>query len=90
MKSNEGIIGVTPVIKKIGFEQRGKISVYLEDGRIIIAPLKLYPSINRLSASQRKHYTISDGEVIVFRDADEVYHIEQFLGRPKDYVYRFI
>lgn len=89
MKSNEGIIGISPTIKKVRFEHRGKISVYLEDGRIIIAPLKLFPSIAKLSPAQRKHYTIADGVVVIFDDADEVYHIEQFLGRPSDYEYRF-
>ena len=58
MKSNEGIIGIHPIIKKVNFDHRGKISVYLDDGRIIIAPLKLYPSIARLTSAQRKKYTI--------------------------------
>lgn len=89
MRSVEGIIGTNPTIKKLGFEHKGKISVYLNDGRIIIAPLKYYPSIAHLSVSQRKKYTIGDGEVIVFADADEIYHIEQFLGRPEDYEYNF-
>ncbi len=89
MRSSEGIKGIHPTIKKVGFEHRGKISIHLEDGRVIIAPLKLYPSIAKLSPSERRNYTIGDGEVIVFRNADEVYHIEQFLGRPEDYEYDF-
>lgn len=89
MRSSEGIIGIKPTIKKVGFEHKGKISVYLDDGRIIIAPLKLFPSIAHLTMAQRRKYTIGDGEVIVFQDADEVYHIEQFLGRPEDYEYNY-
>lgn len=65
------------------------MSVYLQDGRIIVIPLKLFPSIARLTLAQRTKYTIGDGEVIVFQDADEVYHIEQFLGHPDDYQYNF-
>lgn len=89
MKSGEGIIGQSPMIKKISFETKGKIAVYLADGRIILAPISLYPSIKKLSPRQRKRYTISDGEVIIFQDCDEVYHLEQFLGRPADYAYNF-
>ncbi len=84
MKSVEGIIGITPVIRKVSFDQKGKIAVHLRDGRIIIAPLKFFPSLAKLSPVQRKKYTISDGETIVFHDCDEVYHIEQFLGRSED------
>lgn len=89
MKSSEGVVGIEPQIKKISFEQKGKIYLHLKDGRIIITPLKLFPSISKLSTSQRKKYTISDGEIIVFHHSDEVYHIEQFLGREKDYQYSF-
>jgi hypothetical protein len=89
MKSGEGIIGLSPVIKKVTFEHRGKITVHLGDGREVSAPLSLFPSIKKLTSSQRKKYTIADENVIIFHHCDEVYHIEQFLGRPADYEYNF-
>jgi len=52
----EGLENISPVIKKIDFKQRGKISFTLEDGRIIIVPVAYFPSIKRLSETQRKKW----------------------------------
>jgi len=89
MKSKEGIINLKPKIKKVTFEVSGKMNVWLEDGRSVIVPLKFFPSIQKLTPLQRKKHVISDGEVIIFDDCDEVYHIEQILGRYDNYKYRF-
>ena len=89
MKSREGIINLKPKIKKVTFERMGKMNVLLEDGRIVIVPLKFFPSIQSLTPTQRKNHVISDGEVIIFDDCDEVFHIEQVLGRYDTYKYRF-
>ncbi|MCY7363036.1 MAG: DUF2442 domain-containing protein [Ignavibacteria bacterium] len=87
MRFKEGIIGLSPSIDKIKFDLKGKMSIYLEDRRILIIPLSLFPSIKKLNESQRKKYYISDGQIIIFKDCDEVFHIEQFLGSESVYRY---
>jgi hypothetical protein len=42
-------------IEKLNFDIAGKISVKLEDGRIIIAPLKYFPDIQKLPVEKRKN-----------------------------------
>ena len=83
----EGVIGIKPVIKDVGFEKRGYISIHLKDGRLIYAPIKLYPSIGKMNLGQRKKYFITDDQIIVWDDCNEVFHLEQFLGREVDYAY---
>ncbi|MEO8146613.1 MAG: DUF2442 domain-containing protein [Bacteroidia bacterium] len=90
MKTAEGISGIKPKIKKIDFNIRGKMSVSLEDGRIILVPINYFPSIKKLSAQQRRKYYLPDREVIMFDDCDEVFHVEQILGRYEDYRYKFV
>jgi len=75
----EGFWNTTPQIQKIAFNVRGKISVYLSDGRVIIAPLSNFPSIKKLSLKQRKKWYLF-GNGFSFDDCTEVYHIEQILG----------
>jgi len=83
----EGYLKTKPVIDRVLFEKKGMMSIYLEDGRIIIVPLSKFPSIKRLSAKQRTKYSIADGQVIIFLDCDEVFHIEQILGSEQVYRY---
>ena len=84
----EGIYQITPSIKKISFEQKGKIFLYLEDGRIIISPLKYFPGIQHLDSKQRKIYTIMDDQMIMFKDSDSIYHLQDFIGKEQNYRYR--
>lgn len=90
IKFKEGIVGISPAIDKIKFEQRGKMSLYLEDGRIIIVPMAFFPGIKKLSEAERKLFHIADGQIILFKNSDEVFHIEQFLGSEQDYRYSFV
>ena len=87
MKANsiiEGFWDVTPKIQKISFQSRGKINVQLEDGRNIVVPISKFPSIKKLTPSQRlKWYLFGNG--FSFDDCNEVYHIEQILGNFKTY-----
>ena len=76
-----------PVIKKLDFSMRGHISIYLQDGRIIIAPLNKFPSIKKKSIEQRQQYGLADGNTINFQHYDEVYHLQDFMGLPEDYIY---
>jgi hypothetical protein len=67
-------------IQKLGFDLVGKISLKLEDGRIIIVPLKYFPDIKKMSLEKRKKYTIVDDRTILFSFSDSIYHLEDFLG----------
>jgi hypothetical protein len=53
-------------IEKINFDIAGKISLKLEDGRIIIVPLKYFPELKKLRVEKRKKYTIVDDRTILF------------------------
>ena len=83
----EGFWKTRPMIKKLSFIERGRMSLILQDGRIISVPLKYFPSIKRLNSRQRKYYTILNSEGIAFKDANEVFHIQDFLGKEQDYRY---
>jgi intein/homing endonuclease len=67
-------------IEKIGFDLAGKISIKLEDGRLIIVPLKYFPELQKLPVEKRKKYTIVDERTILFSYSDNVYHLEDFMG----------
>lgn len=67
-------------IEKILFDTPGKITIKLEDGRILITPLKYFPEIQKLSVDKRKKYTIIDDRTILFSYSNSVYHLEDFLG----------
>lgn len=67
-------------IQKILFDMPGKISIKLEDGRIIIVPLKYFPELQKLTVDERKKYTVVDDRTILFSNSDSVYHLEDFMG----------
>jgi hypothetical protein len=48
---NEGFISIKPKIKKLDFSLKGKMVVFLNDGRIISVPIKFFPS-NELPRSK--------------------------------------
>ena len=85
----EGFFKVKPTIKKLGFEQRGKMSIYLQDGRIIVVPVASFPSIKKLKEMDRKCYQIIDNELFTFDKTNEVFHVEQVLGKESCYSYQF-
>lgn len=70
----------TICIEKLTFDIAGKMSLKLEDGRVIIVPLKYFPDIQKLSVEKRKKYTIVDDRTILFYYSDSVYHLEDFMG----------
>ena len=70
----------TMSIQKILFDTPGKISIKLEDGRIIIVPLKYFPELQKLTLEERKKYTIVDDRTILFFNSDSIYHLEDFMG----------
>ncbi|GAB3641825.1 DUF2442 domain-containing protein [Spirosoma arcticum] len=75
-----GFNTVKPEITRISFRKAEFITLHLEDGRALDAPLSRFPGIAQLSPIQRRHYHIADGDILLFRDDDEVYHIQDFLG----------
>jgi hypothetical protein len=70
----------TMSIQKILFDTPGKISIKLEDGRILIVPLKYFPELQKLSVEERKKYTIVDDRTILFSVLVSFYLIEDFMG----------
>ena len=85
----EGINNIYPVIAKIDFREKGNVRIFLEDGRIIVAPLRYFPSLKRMDSKNRKRYHIIDGQMLLFDHCDEIFHIEQFLGKEQKYRYHF-
>ena len=67
-------------IEKINFDIPGKITLKLEDGRLIIVPLKYFPDIQKLPVEKRKKYTIVDDRTVLFSHSDSIYHLEDFMG----------
>ena len=70
----------TMSIQKILFETPGKMSIKLDDGRVIIIPLKYFPELQKLSLDKRKKYTIVDDRTILFSFTNSIYHLEDFIG----------
>jgi len=85
----EGYLNKKPVIKKITFMHKGKFDLHLQDGRIITMPLSEFPDIKKLTAAQRKKWYVLDDVGFSFDDCNEVYHIEQVLGKYENYKYSF-
>lgn len=77
-----------PEIVRISFLKAGFITLHLEDGRILSAPLTEFPGIAQLSSTQRRQYSIIDDTILLFRDDDEVYHIQDFLGTYETNAYQ--
>jgi hypothetical protein len=86
----DGLRKVKPLIKKISFPVRGKMTVLLADGRDVSVPLQYFPSIKRLNAEQREKWYVLDGEMFSFDDCNEIFHVEQILGKENLYKYNFI
>lgn len=68
-------------IKKLDFsEKRGKMAVYLSDGREVIVPIVLFPEIHRLRKSQRENYMIMDEQYFTFDAISKIFSIKDILG----------
>lgn len=67
-------------IKKLDFkEHRGKMLVYLTDGRQVIVPLSLFPDIKRLSLKDRSDWMILDDQFFTFSNLSRIYSIEDVM-----------
>ncbi len=68
-------------IKNIDFiEKRGKMAVYLTDGREVLAPVGLFPEIKRLNKAQREDYMILDGQFFSFEAISKIFSIKDILA----------
>ena len=70
----------TICIEKFLFDLPGKITLKIEDGRMIISPLKYFQDLQKLSVDKRKKHTIVDDRTILFTYSDAVYHLKDFIG----------
>ncbi len=85
--SDIGFKSVRPSIDRISFRKPGYMILGLLDKRMIYVPLTHFPGIARLSPGERRQYHIADGEIVLFPNDDEVYHIQDFLGTYESNVY---
>ena len=82
----EGIIGIKPEIKKIKWVVN-KIHIYLQDGRELIVPTKILPTVKKTKVEKRNKAFIVGKNMFTWDTCPEVYHIEQVLGKEHDYKY---
>lgn len=80
-----GFLHIKPKIQKIKFTFKDKLDIVLEDGRQILLPISYFPEIAGLSPYQKRKWQIIGGEGFTFDDINEVYHIEQILGKYENY-----
>lgn len=67
-------------IKRLDFTgQRGKMAVYLTDGREIIVPLSFFPDIKQLSVKEREKWMILDDQFFSFDRLSKVYSIKDVM-----------
>ena len=67
-------------IKKLDFKSfRGKMMVYLTDGRQVLIPLSLFPDIKKLSVKDRSDWMILDDQFFTFAKLSTLYSIEEIM-----------
>ena len=67
-------------IRKLAFgEKRGKMAVYLTDGREVIVPISLFPEIKRLNSAQRKDWMVLDDQFFTFDAISKIYSVKDVL-----------
>ena len=67
-------------IKKLDFTTyRGKMLVYLTDGRQVIVPLSFFPDIKKLTLKERSSWIILDDQFFTFAKLSKVYSIEEVM-----------
>ena len=68
-------------IKKLDFTgYRGKMVVYLTDGRELIVPLSMFPDIKHLSLKEREEWMILDDQYFTFGRLSKVYSIKDLMS----------
>ena len=67
-------------IKRFDFTSyRGKMAVYLTDGRDLIIPLSLFPDIKKLSLQKRLEWMVLDDQFFTFKHLSKVFSIKDLM-----------
>ena len=67
-------------IRKLDFTAaRGKMTVYLTDGRVLMIPLSFFPEIKKLSLRQRNEWMVLDDQFFTFVGMSKVYSVTDLL-----------
>jgi hypothetical protein len=67
-------------ISKLDFNvKRGKMAVYLSDGREVIVPVSMFPDIKRLSRAQREEWMIMDDQYFSFESISKIFSVKDVL-----------
>ncbi|MBQ7649278.1 MAG: hypothetical protein IJS92_09430 [Paludibacteraceae bacterium] len=67
-------------ISKLAFgEKRGKMAVYLTDGREVLVPISLFPDIKRMSRAQREDWMVLDDQFFTFDATSRIYSLKDVL-----------
>ncbi len=67
-------------IKRLDFaSRRGKMVVFLTDGREVVVPLSLFPDIKHLSLKERGEWMVLDEQFFTFKHLSRVYSIEDLM-----------
>ncbi|MBO5182604.1 MAG: hypothetical protein J6B92_12095 [Paraprevotella sp.] len=67
-------------IKKLDFTaKRGKMTVYLTDGREIVVPLSFFPDIKQLSLKEREKWMVLDDQFFSFDHLSKVYSVKDLM-----------
>lgn len=67
-------------IRKLVFgEKRGKMAVYLTDGREVLVPISLFPDIKRMSRAQREDWMVLDDQFFTFDATSRIYSVKDVL-----------
>lgn len=85
-----GFFNIKPIITHINVENPDYLVLSFADGRILSTPVLYFPSIHNLTPEERQNWSVLDGQMFTFMDCDEVFHIEQLLGKEQIYEYHFV
>ncbi len=71
---------IYPYIKSVEFINSSIMFVHLDNDRTFIVPLEKFPTIQRLTADEKKSFEIIDDQNLSFLSIDEIYNIEELIG----------
>jgi len=67
-------------IKRLDFgNHRGKMAVYLTDGREVIVPLTMFPDIKNLPMKKRQEWMVLDDQFFTFEHLSNVYSVKDVM-----------
>lgn len=67
-------------IKRLDFtEKRGKMAVYLTDGREIIVPVSMFKDISAMPVKERNKWYVLDDQYFTFENMSKVYSVTDVL-----------